>query len=355
MSKTSGSKKKLQSRSNLKAISTSQKDDSWDDLYNALIESNYHYFHTDNGVLLCGDCGEVMKIIPKESVDLIYIDPPYGAPSDRVFGLQWKSTEEHYRFCDIIGLGIVRKTDRRIGHYLLWIYLKLVLMKELLRMTGSVYLHCDPTTSHYLKIVMDAIFGVKNFRNEIIWHYQTYQGQVKKYFPKKHDVLFFYVKSDSWKFNLLYDENYEDTINYQRWKKYIVDDNKIKGNYYPAHDSRFMAYYRKWTKEHGREPGADDVILEIPGCVVDTVWDIKAVDPKSKERLGYQTQKPEALLERIVKASSNEGDIVADFFAGSGTILAVAEKLNRKWIGVEISQEGCHVIQQRFSQRKIGG
>ena len=143
MSKTSGREEKLQSRSNLKAITPSQKNDSWDDLYDALIESEYHYFHTDKGVLLCGDCEVVMEIIPNESINLIYIDPPYGAPSDRVFGLQWKSTEEHYRFCDSIGLGIVRKIDRRVGHFLFWMYSKLVLMKELLKSTGSIYLHCD--------------------------------------------------------------------------------------------------------------------------------------------------------------------------------------------------------------------
>ena len=335
----------------------------------------------ETNVLYYGDNLPILrKYIPDNSIDLIYLDPPFnskatynilfkeptGEPSKaqvEAFEDTWHWTiETEKTFQEIVAtapanvvnlMNALREAihENDMMAYLTMMCIRLLELKRVLKKTGSIYLHCDPTASHYLKIVMDAIFGVKNFRNEIIWHYQTYQGQVKKYFPKKHDVLFFYVKSDSWKFNLLYDENYEDTINYQRWKKYIVDNNKIKGNYYPAHDSRFMAYYRKWTKEHGREPGADDVILEIPGCVVDTVWDIKAVDPKSKERLGYQTQKPEALLERIIKASSNEGDIVLDPFCGCGTALVAAHRLNRRWIGIDITHLAISLMKWRLKNK----
>lgn len=281
-------------------------------------------------------------------INLIYIDPPF-----------WTG-ENYYANFTIEGEQITKEPSviERLAYKDIWaggidsfldmLYPRLQLMKRLLAENGSIYVHCDWHVGHYIKIIMDEIFGRENFRNEIIWHYQTYQGQVKNFYPRKHDTIFFYTKGDNWVFNLLYDDNYEDTINYKRWKDYIVDGNKIKGGNYPKTDSRFMAYYNKWVKEHGREPRHDDVILEIQGFVVDTVWKFKAVDPKSEKRLGFPTQKPEALLERIIKASSNEGDLVADFFCGSGTTLAVAERLGRRWIGVDFSKVAIQVARNRL-------
>ena len=179
-------------------------------------------------------------------------------------------------------------------------------------------------------------------------HYQTYQGQVKEYFPRKHDYLLFYAKSRYTKFNLLKDGAIGEAIDYTRWKEYLNENNEIMGSKYPLKDSRFLAYIKKFKKEHHRDPCDSDVLFRIEGKTIDSVWDIKAVDPKSSERNGYPTQKPEALLERILKASSNEGDLIADFFCGSGTTLAVAQKLNRNWIGVDLGEESIKTIRDRM-------
>jgi DNA modification methylase len=189
---------------------------------------------------------------------------------------------------------------------------------------------------------------VENFRNEIIWHYQTYQGQVKEYFPRKHDYILFYVKSKSYKFNLLKDGAIGETVDYTRWKDYFNENNEILGSNYPSQDTRFLGYLRRFKKENHRDPCDSDVLFRMGGKTVDSVWDIKAVDPKSSERNGYPTQKPESLLERIIKASSNEGDLIADFFCGSGTTLAVAQKLNRDWIGVDMGNESIKTIRDRM-------
>lgn len=222
-------------------------------------------------------------------------------------------------------------------------------MKELLSNDGSIYVHLDWHTSHYIKILMDEIFTPNNFRNEIIWHYQTYQGQVKSYYPRKHDMIYLFSKSQKPIFYLLKDSNPEQTIDFTRWNQYLNENNEITGDNYPKTDTRFDGYIRRFIKENHRKPGPQDVILKIEGKTLDSVWNLKAVDPKDKdERLDYPTQKPEALLERIIKASSNENSIVADFFCGSGTTMAVAEKLGRKWIGCDISQKAIQITKNRL-------
>lgn len=272
---------------------------------------------------------ELMRELPNKSIDLIYGDVLYGTGKD--FG----------PFQDLPA-----KKDVIEEFYIP----RIKEMYRLLKDTGSIYLQMDDKIDHWIKIIMDEVFGKDNFRNDIVWHYQTYQGQVKNYFPRKHDILLFYTKSDDWKFKLLYNDNYEDTVNYKRWEDYVVEGNKIKGANYPSQDSRFMAYYDKWVEEHGREPKDEDTILELSGYVIDSVWDIKAIDPKSELRLNFPTQKPEALLKRIIKASTKEGDLVVDFFCGSGTTLVVAEKLNRKWIGCDISEKAVEIARERVSE-----
>lgn len=197
---------------------------------------------------------------------------------------------------------------------------------------------------------MDDIFGVSNFINEIIWYYETYQGAVKSYFPKKHDNLLAYSKTASYTFNMQYDNNYENSINYQRWFNYIVDGNKIKGSNYPQQDSRFMARYNKWVRDNGREPGPDDVIFEVQSVAINSVWkDIKPVDPKNlSEKLPYPTQKPEALLDRIIKSFTKEEDIVFDCFMGSGTTQAVAMKLGRRFVGADINLGAVQTTTKRI-------
>ena len=280
---------------------------NWEGLRNKLIDSKYHYFHTENGVLLHGDCEEVMKEMPLESIDLIYIDPPYGIQKDAIFGLEWQSTEKHYQFCENIGLGIVRKIDERgkrsnygMAHYLYWIYSRLTLMKKLLAENGSIYVHMDWHVGHYVKLMMDEIFGRENFRNEIVWHYFM-GGKSPNMWGRKHDTILFYTKSDKWVFN---------TIKVKRRLDYVPS--------LPAKSSSGKAIEDTTGKD---EAGWYSIVS------ADDVWDISGVFNMSYENLNFPTQKPEKLLERIILASSNEGDIVADFFVGSGTTLAVAENL----------------------------
>ena len=203
--------------------------------------------------------------------------------------------------------------------------------------------------SHYLKAVMDAIFGAKRFRNEIIWHYKTFHGNVKRYFPKKHDVLFLYNKSARWTFNRLFAEDNEDTIDYTRWNDFLVDGRFILGKNMPLLDTRFLRYLKRWVRENERQPRPDDVVYEVEGQSFDTVWDIKAIDPKdTKERTGYRTQKPLALANRVIRASSNEGDMVLDPFCGCATTCISAQGLGRHWSGIDISRKAADLVQQRM-------
>jgi SAM-dependent methyltransferase len=195
---------------------------------------------------------------------------------------------------------------------------------------------------------MDSIFGNARFVNEIIWHYKSFHGNVKDYFAKKHDVIFLYTKNKEWIFNRQFDTNAEDTIDFKRWKDYLVDGSKIYGRNMPMQDTRFTRFYRRWVRENEREPGSDDLVYELKGQALDTVWDIKPVDPKDKDRMGYPTQKPEALLDRIIQASSNPGDLVLDPFCGCGTAIASAQKLGRHWIGIDITHLAITLVKHRL-------
>lgn len=284
-------------------------------------------------------------------IDLIYIDPPFatGANFSTTVEIGDKNLEITKEASAIEELAYRDTWGKGLDSFLQMMYDRLVLMRELLSEKGSIYIHLDWRTNSHAKLICDEIFGAKYFRNEIVWHYQTYQGQVKNYFPRKHDTILFYTKSENWNFNLLKDENVEKTIDFTRWNDYLNENNEITGANYPKTDSRFDGYIKRFIKENHRNPGPKDVILRLEGNTIDSVWDIKAVDPKAKdERLGYPTQKPEALLERVMKASSNEGDLVADFFCGSGTTAAVAEKMGRRWITSDIGRYAIHTARKRF-------
>lgn len=298
-----------------------------------------------------GDNLQVMSHMLKDyrgKIDLIYIDPPFDSKADYKKKIKKKgvvvyndnTSFEEKQYSDIW-------TN---DEYLQFMYERLTIMKELLSDTGVIVLHCDWHKVHYLRCIMDDIFGVSNFINEIIWYYETYQGAVKSYFPKKHDNLLAYSKTASYTFNMQYDNNYENSINYQRWFNYIVDGNKIKGSNYPQQDSRFMARYNKWVRDNGREPGPDDVIFEVQSVAINSVRkDIKPVDPKNlSEKLPYPTQKPEALLDRIIKSFTKEEDIVFDCFMGSGTTQAVAMKLGRRFVGADINLGAVQTTTKRI-------
>lgn len=299
-----------------------------------------------NGQLYLGDNLEIMKSLPSLSIDLVYLDPPFFS------GRNYLSESK-------IDLGEKREFedtfDGDLNKYLKFLYLRLAEVRRLLKPTGCIYIHLDYHAVFEVKcFVMDKIFGRNNLLNEIVWHYQTYQGQTKNCYPRKHDVILFYAKNvnSGYTFHLQKDTNFESNIDFERWNEYLVNNNEIRGGRYPSSDSRFMMYYNRWVKENGRVPTNDDVIVKLEGQTVDTVWEIKAVDPKSKDRLDYPTQKPPELLERIIKGTSNEGDTVVDFFGGSGTTAAVCQRLNRKWITCDKSEKSIDVIKTRLLGNK---
>ena len=303
--------------------------------------------------LLAGDEATGLPSL-RGKVDLIYIDPPFDSKADYRTKINLPDADieqkptviEQFAYADTWKDGTVS--------YLKMLYPRLVLMRELLSEKGSIYVHIDWHVGNYVKALLDDLFGKENFRNEIIWHYQTYQGQVKGYFPRKHDSIYCYSKNENPTFHLLKDDNPEQTIDFTRWNAFLNENNEITGANYPSTDSRFKGYYQRFIKENHRKPGPNDVILKIEGNTIDSVWNVKAVDPKNKEeRVGYATQKPEALLERIIKASSNEGDLVCDFFGGSGTTAAVAERLGRRWITTDIGKPATLVMRKRFIDQEV--
>lgn len=298
-----------------------------------------------------GDNLQVMSHLLKEfrgQIDLIYIDPPFDSKADYKKKISLKgvgTTLSDSSSFEEKQYGDIWTNDE----YLQFMYERLILMKELLSDKGTIYLHCDWHKSHHLRMIMDEIFGPSNFLNEVVWAYGTYIGQTKTNFPRKHDTLFVYTKTKEHTFNMLRDGDLESDANYKRWKKYFNENNQIVGSNYPSDDSKFSGYVKRFVKENGREPQFDtDIILEISGKVVDDVWYIQSVNPFANERLDYPTQKPEELLERIILASSNPGDIVFDCFMGSGTTQAVAMKLGRKFIGADINLGAIQTTTKRL-------
>ena len=300
--------------------------------------------------LYYGDNLNVLKQLSKRGsfIDLIYIDPPFNSKRNynilytdlikneengkkttalkEAFKDTWSNVElskelrelqqlENRKLYNFLQSNRDIFTDAQMS-YLTMMSLRIYYMHRILKDTGSFYLHCDPTMSHYLKILLDMIFGGSNYRNEIIWWYDT-GGMSKEQYSKKHDVILFYSKNKKWVFNfreIMTEKNVEQKRRFEMSKKYGE-----KSTYR-------LTSERKYPHD---------------------VFRVHAINPKAKERLGYPTQKPEALLERIIKASSNEGDVVADFFCGCGTTVTVAEKLNRRWIGVDISHLAIGLIEEK--------
>ena len=288
--------------------------------------------------LILGDNLKVLKALAsddlvKGKVKMIYIDPPFATKKDFL-----KKDEKAYSD-KVIGSEFIEFTRKR-----------LILMKELLAPDGVIFVHLDTKKGHYIKIILDEIFGEANFINEIIWHYRSFHGQTKTYFPKKHDSIFYYANSGDRFFSLpRKNVAIEDMIDYKNWGKYIVNDNEIRGDNYPT-DVRFKRNLDKWKRQNaGKKPNKDDVLYVFQSQPEDDVWDIQYIDPKDKkEKVDYPTQKPEALLQRIIECSTQEGDLILDAFAGSGTTLAVAEKLNRRWVGIDCGKLSIYTIQSRM-------
>ena len=306
--------------------------------------------------LIWGDNKLVMSSLLEKfagKIDLIYIDPPFATGADFKFkilvGDEGKQiTKEH----SILEEKAYRDTwGKGLDSYLEMMYDRLVLMRELLGEDGFIYVHLDWHVGHYIKVMMDEIFGYENFRNEIVWFYKggALTG-VKKNFPRKHDIILLYSKSGDYTFNQIkYDEISEQMI--KRWGQYFDEENKIRFGQIKKEKETYKRLVKKFIKKNGRNPGDEDIAWEIEGSLVRDVWeDIPEIRQSERyvESIGYVTQKPEALLKRIILASSNPGDLVADFFCGSGTTLAVAEKLGRRWIGCDLSRYAIHLTRKRL-------
>lgn len=281
--------------------------------------------------LLAGDAATGLPSL-RGKVDLIYIDPPFDSKADYRTKItlpggdieQKPTVVEQFAYADTWEQGTIS--------YLKMIYPRLVLMKELLSSSGNFFLHIDWHVAHYVKLMLDDIFGKDNFRNEIIWYYSTL-GRPKDRFALKHDTIFYYGKSIDTFFNergakIPYTQQYIDS----HFRD--VDENGKQCR------KRFDA--GKWRIYYPDE-----------GMIPNDVWDIPYENSMSKERVNYATQKPVALLERIIKSTSNEGDIVCDFFGGSGTTAAVAERLGRRWIICDIGKPASLIMRKRFIDQEV--
>lgn len=286
--------------------------------------------------LWTGDNLYVLTGMNSESVDLIYLDPPfnskrtYSAPvGSKSAGASfkdmwtWNDVDEAHlenlfdnypalvRYIESIGA----LHGKPMMAYITYMAQRIMEMHRILKPTGSLYLHCDPTASHYLKLILDRVFGKNNFQNEIAWCYKN-GGTSKKWFSRKHDIIFFYSKSNKYNYNHIPIKNYVDSIRSTNEGLGIQKD--IEGRFWR------LSAPRDW-------------------------WEISALGNREKERTGYPTQKPVRLMTRIIEASSNEGDVVMDPFCGCATTCVAAQKLNRQWIGIDIEKKAASVLVDRLS------
>ena len=360
----------------------------------------------DSNSLYYGDNLDILRrYVRDESADLIYLDPPFNsnqtynvlfqerdgsqsASQIKAFGDTWHWDETAARsYEETVEAGgqvaeAMQAFRKLLGTNDMLAYMsmmapRLVELRRVLKPTGSLYLHCDPTASHFLKLLMDAVFGSANFRTEIIWkrtsaHSDTRQG--RRQHGRIHDVLLFYTKTDDWNWNPVYTEYDREYIeNFYRFiepgtgRRYRKDNlagpgGAAKGN--PQYEVMGVTRYWRYSKERMQElirqgriiqtkpgsvPAYKRYLDEMPGVPLQDLWtDIRPIGAQAAERLGYPTQKPEALLERIIQAGSNEGDVVLDPFCGCGTTIAAAQKLDRRWIGIDITQLAISLIRYRM-------
>jgi len=263
-------------------------------------------------------CGDNLKILRdfnkthKESIDLIYIDPPFSSNDIYTAGKKEKEI-----FNDI--------WKGKYKHYIEWMKERIYELYDILDNTGSFYLHCDYHVNAHLRILCDELFRPNNFRNEIIWHYKNKVGRPTRKFLSDYDTILFYSKSDDYTFNPQFVE-IDNPLTLKRYDK--VDKN----------GKRYKIYHT----------GGVDRRTYLKPKSMGCIWEINILSANSRERLGYPAQKPESLLELIIKASSNEGNTILDAFGGSGTTLKVAKDLNRNWIGIEYDPENCETIANRM-------
>lgn len=281
-------------------------------------------------LLIWGENKSIMgSLNPKFSnkINLIYIDPPYATGSNfesKTFIGEGNTFENKKAYSDI--------WDGGIDEYIEFLYDRLLLMKNLLSKNGSIYVHLDWHISHYIKVILDEIFGKENFRNEIIWAYPAASAKTRKFFIRSFDSILFYTKSNEYTFN-------DDPGIYMEYS------DRVK--FALKEDDKGMFYYRGGS--HNGKRLSQKVYVTNKGIFPRDVWtDIPYIRANTLEYQAFSTQKPERLLRRIILASSNKDDIVADFFCGTGTSLAVAEKLGRRWIGSDIAKQAINISRKRI-------
>jgi DNA modification methylase len=257
--------------------------------------------------IYCGDNKDVLRHFPENSVDMIYLDPPFF--SNKQYEVIWNDGYELRSFED--------RWKGGINNYIAWMEERLRECHRVLKETGTIYLHCDFHANAHLRILMDRIFGENHFEGEIIWHYQL-GGATKKRWARTHDTLFFYSKGNTFTFN---------------WKD--------------AKAERTEKALARAQNPKGARIGLNNKYKVPPDVLI-----IQQMNPMARERLGYPTQKPEALLDVLVKVSSNPKELVLDPFCGCGTAIAVAHKLGRRWIGIDVSPTACKLMAKRM--RSIG-
>jgi site-specific DNA-methyltransferase (adenine-specific) len=358
-----------------------------------------------SNTLFYGDNLDILReYITDESVDLVYLDPPFN--SSRNYNVLFKdesgkdSQAQITAFEDTWHWGqdaertyndLVTKAPENISQmigalrsfigpsqmlaYLVMMAARLVELHRVLKPTGSLYLHCDPTASHYLKVILDTIFNPSHFVNEIIWQRTSAKGLAFTRFATNHDIIFRYSKSDKWTANPLHTAHDPEYI--QKFYRHVDPTNgrryRLDNLANPNHDRPNLTYeflgvtrVWRWTRQRmqaayeqglvvqnkpGGVPAFKRYLDEQEGTPVGDVWDdIRPVQSQADERLGYPTQKPLALLERIINASSNPGDIILDPFCGCGTAVAAAQKLNRRWIGIDITHLSIALQKYRLQQ-----
>ncbi len=304
-----------------------------------------------NRTIFCHDNLPVLRGINSNSIDLIYLDPPFnkgkafhaptgsqaeGAEFDDIWHEESVKNEWHieikdrlpnlYHYLNAVGM----IGSRSAKYYLIYMTVRLLEIHRILKETGSVYLHCDPTASHYLKLLLDTIFGHNRFRNEIVWHYRRWTAGNKN-FQKMHDIVFRYTKSVAFQFNVQYepygdwikkDYGYVDEETGKRWRWHTVKGNR----------------YKVFLEDENR------------GVKLNDVWLIPYIGSTSKERTGYPTQKPLALLERIIKASSPLDGLVLDPFCGCATTCIAAELEGRQWVGIDVSSAAFRLVKERMKK-----
>jgi DNA modification methylase len=327
------------------------------------------YFNTST--IYCGDCELVLSKFPDECVDLIYADPPFF--SNRHYEIIWGDGYEIRAFED--------RWKGGINNYVEWMVPKLEQCQRVLKKNGSMYLHCDWHSSHYLKVEMDRIFGLSNFINEIVWRRSTAHSdnrQGAKHYGRLHDILLFYAKGQNYTWNQRYIPFSEGYVN--KFYKYVEPKTNrrygldnisgpggvSKGN--PFYEFLEVKRYWRYSKEtmeklynegrivqtkKGNVPRYKRYLDEMKGIPLQDIWDDVRPISTSRESLGYPTQKPEKLLERIIETSSNSMDIVLDPFCGCGTAIFASQKKGRRWVGIDVSPTACDLMERRMRKLHI--